>query len=137
MKTTEQALLEQARDALQDVIDGCEEPHKTKAALKDIEACIAKPEASQDEIIAFLKGSAPLEGVYFGENHPTKKGLYWWRKLLPCSLAKPDCNLDGLAKLGWQAVECSICGSHAMAYPKPVQEPISEDELDVLINGRP
>jgi len=41
-------------------------------------------------------------------------------------LAKPieaPCNLDGLAKLGWQAVECSICGSHAMAYPKPVQEP--------------
>jgi len=39
-------------------------------------------------------------------------------------LAKPieaPCNLDGLAKLGWQAVECSICGSHAMAYPKPVQ----------------
>jgi hypothetical protein len=41
-------------------------------------------------------------------------------------LAKPieaPCNLDGLAKLGWQAVECSICGSHAMAYPKPAQDP--------------
>jgi hypothetical protein len=34
-------------------------------------------------------------------------------------------NLDGLAKLGWQAVECSICGSHAMAYPKPEEEPIA------------
>jgi hypothetical protein len=44
--------------------------------------------------------------------------------------AKPieaTCNLDGLAKLGWQAVECSICGSHAMAYPKPVQEPASDE----------
>ena len=34
-------------------------------------------------------------------------------------------NLEGLAKLGWQAVECSICGSHAMAHPKPEEEPIA------------
>jgi hypothetical protein len=35
--------------------------------------------------------------------------------------AKPQQeNFDKLAALGWQAVECSICGSHAMAYPQPL-----------------
>lgn len=30
-------------------------------------------------VLKFLLGMAPLEGVWFGEKHPTKKGLYWWR----------------------------------------------------------
>ena len=31
----------------------------------------------------FLDGSAPLDGVWYGENHPDKRGMYWWRKRLP------------------------------------------------------
>lgn len=31
------------------------------------------------EIADFLSGKAPLEGVWFGEDHPTKKGKFWWR----------------------------------------------------------
>lgn len=27
-------------------------------------------------------GEAPFEGVWFGEKHPTRKGAFWWRKLL-------------------------------------------------------
>lgn len=34
-------------------------------------------------VIAFLKGRAPLKGVWFGERHPTEPGAYWWRKYLP------------------------------------------------------
>ena len=30
-----------------------------------------------------------------------------------------------LAALGWQAVECQICGFSAQAFPKPEQEPVA------------
>jgi hypothetical protein len=36
----------------------------------------------------FLNGSAPLDGVWFGERHPTDRGMYWWRKYL-AALAQP------------------------------------------------
>ena len=35
----------------------------------------------KNDVIAFLKGSAPLEGVWFGQIHPTEPA-YWWRKYL-------------------------------------------------------
>lgn len=34
------------------------------------------------EVLAFLDGTAPLEGVWFGEKHPTRVGPFWWRSLL-------------------------------------------------------
>ena len=33
-------------------------------------------------VINFLCGEGPLEGVWFGDDHPTRKGRFWWRKLL-------------------------------------------------------
>lgn len=33
-------------------------------------------------VLAFLSGEAPLEGVWFGDPHPTEKGAFWWRKHL-------------------------------------------------------
>ena len=38
-----------------------------------------------------------------------------------------DC--EKLALLGWQAVECSICGSSAKAFTKPKQEPVGINGL--------
>lgn len=35
------------------------------------------------EVVRFLKGSAPLDGVWFGDPHPDGPGQYWWRKYLP------------------------------------------------------
>lgn len=32
-----------------------------------------------NEILKFLLGEGPLEGVWFGEKHPTKRGMFWWR----------------------------------------------------------
>lgn len=31
------------------------------------------------QVLKFLLGAGPLEGVWFGENHPTKLGRFWWR----------------------------------------------------------
>ena len=36
----------------------------------------------REALIAFLQGAAPLDGVWFGERHPTEKGAFWWRKRL-------------------------------------------------------
>lgn len=50
------------------------------------------------EMLAFLNGEGPLDGVYFGERHPTENGVYWWRKRLSVltSLAarKPEPHPD-------------------------------------------
>jgi hypothetical protein len=50
--------------------------------------------------------------------------------------AKPQQeNFDKLAALGWQAVECSICGSHAMAYPQPLKPLSDADLLGAIARG--
>jgi hypothetical protein len=41
------------------------------------------------EVIDFLCGAAPLDGVWFGDRHPKEKGAYWWRKRLSASPAAP------------------------------------------------
>lgn len=35
-----------------------------------------------EEIRKFLMGEAPFEGVWFGDEHPTRRGKFWWRELL-------------------------------------------------------
>jgi len=66
----------------------------------DCECSGAAPCSSvSDEIIAFLLGEGPLDGVYFGEKHPFHEGRYWWRKHLRknptgqerVASADPDC----------------------------------------------
>lgn len=34
------------------------------------------------EVFEFLMGQGPLEGCHFGEHHPERRGLFWWRKLM-------------------------------------------------------
>ncbi len=36
-------------------------------------------------IIEFLKGSHSFEGVWFGDKHPARQGMFWWRQFLPPS----------------------------------------------------
>ena len=31
------------------------------------------------DIIRFLLGEAPYEGVWYGDKHPTRRGSFWWR----------------------------------------------------------
>ena len=39
-------------------------------------------EPTRDDVIAFLLGEGPLDGVWFDEPHPTYKGRFWWREYL-------------------------------------------------------
>jgi len=31
------------------------------------------------KVLRFLLGIAPLEGVWFGQDHPKRRGRFWWR----------------------------------------------------------
>lgn len=34
------------------------------------------------DIIAFLHGTEPLEGIWFGSLHHKREGRYWWRSIM-------------------------------------------------------
>ena len=64
-------------------------------------------------VVAFLMGEAPLDGVWFGDRHPTERGAFWWRKHLREALATTHQPSGGTgagglesALLWWQGV-CS------------------------------
>ena len=40
-------------------------------------------------VAAFLDGSAPLDGVWFGDRHPTLAGAFWWRPRVKAALSAP------------------------------------------------
>jgi len=81
-------------------------------------AISAMPDATglqiSSEVLAFLKGSGPLDGVHFGEPHPTERGAFWWRKHLPSSMLKvPQCaGCEG--NPAPENSPCAVCG---MAMP--------------------
>lgn len=40
-----------------------------------------------EEVTAFLCGEAAMDGVWFGDKHPTEGGNFWWRKHLRAALS--------------------------------------------------
>lgn len=42
------------------------------------------------ELLKFLLGEAPLDGVWFGQRHPTRRSEFWWREVLREQAAKED-----------------------------------------------
>ena len=46
------------------------------------------------EVAAFLLGEGELDGVGFGDPHPTERGNYWWRKHLRAALAQPEPEIE-------------------------------------------
>jgi hypothetical protein len=49
---------------------------------------VAAPKDDLQQVIAFLMGESELEGVSFGERHPTKAGAFWWRLNLRAAMHK-------------------------------------------------
>ena len=58
------------------------------------------------EMLEFLRGAAPLDGVWFGEPHPTERGQFWWRKYLTAPPQRQPLQGD---KEGWYWVSPSHC----------------------------
>ncbi len=41
-------------------------------------------------VVEFLLGEGPLDGVWYGDEHPTNPRPYWWRKHIRAALAEPE-----------------------------------------------
>jgi hypothetical protein len=54
-----------------------------EAEIADLRAQLARKSQGSKlaDVVAFLDGSAPLEGIWFGQPHPSGKP-WWWRKNL-------------------------------------------------------
>ena len=65
------------------------------------------------DLLAFLRGAAPLEGVWFGERHPTRKGAFWWRALLPTA---PNGLTESAASVSAPAQQADVVTVDAVAW---------------------
>ena len=95
---------------------------------KDIEAYLAKQREPRK---LDIQRSILIEGISYTVPTPVACELLRLHLELQTKQQveqEPE-SFERLAKLGWNAIECSICGSHAMAYPKPAREPMSDDEV--------
>jgi hypothetical protein len=115
------------------------EMQEAKDILKDIEAYLAKQQALDIEPVAFAIFTPEMNVRYFSTDKPSAEAnasaidavltpLYTSPQAREQVEQEPE-SFERLARLGWNAIECSICGSHAMAYPKPALEPMSEDDI--------
>jgi len=72
-------------------LDGTDlEIWKLGAAAYGKQAHAGADEATAElkQVVDFLMGESPLEGVAYGERHPTKAGAFWWRLNLRAALHK-------------------------------------------------
>lgn len=51
----------------------------------------------ENDIIKFLSGEQPFDGVWFGDKHPTKEGKFWWRDYLPIEVTLTSEQLEKMA----------------------------------------
>ncbi len=65
-------------------------------------ADVREPTEAQ-AVFAFLLGEGELDGVSFGDRHPTAKGAFWWRTPLRAALAAP--SVPDLAPADWPLPE--------------------------------
>lgn len=107
------------------------------------------------EVMAFLSGAGPLDGVWFGEDHPTERGKFWWRKHLVSVAPKPpqgEPTDEGGAPVFWycafekygqvtmrqnEAVFALKNGAKVLRYGPPQAErvPMTEEELEDGFNS--
>lgn len=73
--------------------EGADEPDWDASWVIDrVRTCIAantpRPSPQSDmvavpmEVVNFLLGAEPLDGIWFGNKHPMEPGEFWWRKRL-------------------------------------------------------
>lgn len=64
--------------------------------LREPSATPAPVEAGlSPDLVAFLRGEAPLDGVWFGEAHPVERGAFWWRNRLRAQSAPVGGEVKG------------------------------------------
>lgn len=63
-----------------------------------------------NEMLKFLLGEGPLEGIWFGDTHPTRKGMFWWRKILRQLATENQPNGSNMVlAVSWKHQLCPKC----------------------------
>jgi len=91
--------------------------------------------------IAELESQEPVGEVGWLANVPNTIREVYWKKGSPPIGTKlythppqrtEPVDYEKLAALGWQAIECGICGGGAMGYPQRTeQEPVAYDKTEI------
>lgn len=97
-RATAETILDELLDAhsvYQHAYDGelKDAQHKYKEARAAVLAAMTTPEGSvtiPKEAWDFLNGRGELDGVSFGERHPTRSGAFWWRSYISALAAAPE-----------------------------------------------
>jgi hypothetical protein len=69
-------------DAVIAAIEGLPPMWSSADAIAVIRALPASNARIDGDVWDFLMGAGPLEGCHFGDRHPTRKGAFWWRKVM-------------------------------------------------------
>jgi len=75
----------------------------------------------QTDLLNFLLGASDIDGVWFGDRHPSHKGAFWWRENLRRLFASPPLQADA-CKVPQELVQAaqelkSAWSSHTGAEP--------------------
>jgi hypothetical protein len=54
----------------------------------------------ENDVMKFLLGEGPLDGVWFGYPHPTERGMFWWRKYLRQYITQNQPNSGNMVLCG-------------------------------------
>jgi hypothetical protein len=108
------------------------------------------PRFTLQEMVEFLCGEDPLDGVWFGDLHPTEPGKFWWRKHLRAAAAEaripPGWTIRRKDRKPFKTIELSVehdgarysthVSSHEMN-PANILYMLAEALLGEEVSGKP
>lgn len=77
---------------------------KAKRIYEALRLAARQDVLSNNEFVQFLNGAGPLDGVWFGDEHPKYKGKFWWRAFLR---ARQDQSVSTLTMVLDECVKAS------------------------------
>ena len=95
-------------------------------------------------VVEFLLGEGPLDGVWYGDEHPTNPRPYWWRKHIRAELAEPpaiaelfaqfavkqrplDADMASIINANLDSLYITDEPAAALAEPEQKPEPVAVD----------
>lgn len=93
---------------------------------------------TKEQVLAFLNGEAPIDGIWFGMKHPSYRGEFWWRTvLLPVLIPKPSGSTpEGMVSLTLGQGHIVHGTSEAISYAQAVLLIDSKHPMEAKDNAR-
>lgn len=83
-----------------------EAPQQAEPVVEPVQAETVPVRA---DVLAFLQGSAPLNGAWFGEKPDGERGQFWWRKYLPPAPQQAEPAVEAYAVQSAVLIEREAC----------------------------